>query len=277
LQLVLDAVDAAQQSLRFAMFYLTDDRVQEALSRKANVGEGILDAVGAAYVGSRHDELCAHGMNVKVENFAGKLHHKLGVFDAEGPGATTILGSANWTKSGFGYNDESMLLVVGGAVAQAARLEYEALYDDAANQGLECCDHSAEGFNDNSPWCGALPCVCDDGLDNDYDNAIDAPDSECVSPFVCSANTSAKTAACQLGAESSAAACGDCFDNDGDPYLDGDDWDCPKGSALCSSTRWATSEECLARAAVCGDGHCRTPDEDCSSCVLDCGSCGVND
>lgn len=187
--LVLEAIAAAELSIRFALFYFTDSTIGEALVRKSNLSQGLLDATGAAYSGSEHTTLCASGIDVKVENFPGKVHHKLGIFDGwadnADDNAKVILGSANWTTSGFSYNDESLLLVHSAGLAEQASLEYEALYGDRSNEGLECCTHSAEGYNENSVTCAGTPCVCADGVDNDHDGIVDIADRSCAAPLDC--------------------------------------------------------------------------------------------
>lgn len=189
-QLVLDAVAAAKTSIRFALFYFTDSEVQQALTAKRSITEGVMDAVGASYTTSAHRALCAQGVPVTIENFPGKLHHKLGIFDAQGAGATpagagVIAGSANWTESGFAYNDESVILVYDRAIAARALKEYQALERDPVNIGLSCCDHPAEGFNAHSARCGETACVCSDASDNDFDGHADAADGDCDAAFVC--------------------------------------------------------------------------------------------
>jgi hypothetical protein len=185
-QLVLDAVGSATEAIRFGMFYFTDDHVQTAIANKADLSRGVMDAVGAAYSGSRHHSLCASGVPVKIENFPGKLHHKLAVFDAGTDSEPqAIVGSTNWTKSGFEFNDESMLLVQSPEFAREVDAEYAALYHDEVNHGLECCAHSAEGYNALSARCGDKACVCTDAIDNDFDGRADLADGACTAPFVC--------------------------------------------------------------------------------------------
>jgi phosphatidylserine/phosphatidylglycerophosphate/cardiolipin synthase-like enzyme len=162
-QLVLDAVAAAENSIRFALFYFTDTEVQAALAANAGITQGAMDAVGASYAGSAHDALCALGVPVKIENFPGKLHHKLGIFDAEGGDPRVIAGSANWTASGFAYNDESVMLIHDAAIAVRALKEYQA----------------------GSARCGELACVCSDSSDNDFDGHADVSDGDCGAQFVC--------------------------------------------------------------------------------------------
>lgn len=185
--MVLDALRFAESSIRLALFYFTDEVVRSALVERGDVVQGMLDATGAAHSSSQHRTLCAAGVPVTIENFPGKLHHKFAVFDAEGGGvqAQAILGSANWTDSGFFHNDESMLLVLDEALAGQLGAEYERLMGDPVNAGLSCCEHSAEAANALSPRCGAEPCVCADGLDNDHDGAADVADGDCGAAFEC--------------------------------------------------------------------------------------------
>ncbi len=130
--------------------------------------------------------MCDAGVPLAIENFPGKVHHKLLAVDGElGAGGQVVIGSANFTASGFEENDEAVLRIVGGALPQKAFGAIEGLLESAENENLSCCLHSAESWNAASPWCGDRACVCADGLDNDHDGDRDANDRGCGRAFVC--------------------------------------------------------------------------------------------
>ena len=106
-----------------------------------------------------------------------------------------ITGSYNWTSAGAESNDENTLIIHDAATAQAYYQEYLRLYQ-AIPPDAVCSRHSAES---------GMP-ACQDGIDNDYDNLIDAADANCR--------------------ESTPALCLDGLDNDGDGKVDTADLDC---------------------------------------------------
>ena len=156
---------------------------------------GIFDAVGATNAYSQDEKLCAAGLPIKVETFGGKVHHKFAVIDVNGADPRVITGSYNWTAAGAETNDENTLIIHDAATAQAYYQEYLRLYQ-AIPQDAVCSRHSAES---------GMP-ACQDGIDNDYDNLIDAADTNCR--------------------ESTPALCLDGLDNDGDGKVDTADLDC---------------------------------------------------
>ncbi len=152
--------------------------------------------MGAKNQYSEDDLLCANGVPLKVELFGGKVHHKFAVFDVDGADPTVILGSTNWSASGFsGGNDENMLIIHSRDIAAAYHGEYQKLYG-ALPTATVCSNHSAES--------GLAACA--DGIDNDFDGQKDAADAGCR--------------------ESTFATCTDGVDNDGDGDIDGADLDC---------------------------------------------------
>lgn len=183
--LVLDGLEPARSSIAFAAFALTDGPVSDVLRARSGLARGIMDATLSAQSSSSAQELCEQGLDLTIENLPGKVHHKLAAVDAGEPGALVLGGSANWSASGFDLNDETVLLVQDGQAARAAAAEVERLLRDPANAGLSCCFHSAEGYTGASAFCGPVPCVCQNGLDDDFDGAVDDEDSGCSGPFTC--------------------------------------------------------------------------------------------
>lgn len=186
LELLGRVISGAKKDLRFAAFYLTHPDLVLALAQSSAAVSGVLDASGAASASSRHGDLCARGVPVVIENHPGKVHHKLLVADDSTGQGITIVGSANFTRSGLHENDEAIAVVADPAVGRAAVRLIENLLRAEENVGLACCAHSAEAFNEKSPRCGDLPCVCGDGLDNDHDGRLDLEDSGCELTFTCS-------------------------------------------------------------------------------------------
>jgi phosphatidylserine/phosphatidylglycerophosphate/cardiolipin synthase-like enzyme len=183
--LVLAGLESARSSIAFAAFALTDWQVSAVLAARPGVARGIVDATQSGQASSTALELCHQGIDLVIENFPGKVHHKLAAIDAGEPNALVIGGSANWSAGGFDENDETVLLVEDVGLAGQAGVEVERLVDDPASAGLSCCFHSAEAYTAASSLCGDAPCVCQNGLDDDFDGAVDDEDSGCAGPFTC--------------------------------------------------------------------------------------------
>ena len=198
-QAILDELNAATESVYFAMFYLTSDPIGDVLVSKAAGGvtvSGIFDAVGATNAYSQDEKLCTAGLPIKVETFGGKVHHKFAVIDVNGADPRVITGSYNWTAAGAETNDENTLIIHDAATAQAYYQEYLRLYQ-AIPARMPC----AAGTRPSRACRRART-----GMDNDYDNLIDAADANCR--------------------ESTPALCLDGLDNDGDGKTDTADLDC---------------------------------------------------
>lgn len=183
--LALEALALAESSIEFALFALTDGSVAEELGRRPSLLRGLVDATLAGQSSSKSVELCGLGAALWVENLPGKVHHKLGVVDAGGPRAAVLGGSANWSGSGFDANDETLLVVHDRALATRAAAEIERLIEDPAHAGGACCFHAAEAYDAGSATCDGWPCVCINGLDDDFDGLIDEADAGCSAPFAC--------------------------------------------------------------------------------------------
>jgi hypothetical protein len=193
MKLLRTAIFSTNASLGFAIFYLTHSQIRSDIVARKTMSKGTMDSVGAMDSNSEFGRLCGGGVSVKNENFPGKVHDKLLVVDA---GSTsdpqTIVGSPNWTSSGFGYNDENMLLIHDATIAQATQNEIDALYNAPANAGMECIGHTAEAFNANSP------------LDNDFNSLIDSADAACSAPFP---SCKVSGALCSVGADCCSGTC----------------------------------------------------------------------
>jgi PKD repeat protein len=89
---------------------------------------GTWDQLGAGNVSSQDDALCQAGVSIRVEDWGGKLHHKVGVIDAFGSDPTVVTGSFNWTASANDSNDENTLIIHNTDIATAFYDEMVKLY-----------------------------------------------------------------------------------------------------------------------------------------------------
>jgi len=104
-------IESARTTLRVAMFTFTHPRLTDALieARKRGVDvEVIVDyQSGSGTSGKAVRRLQRHGVPVALSDGMGLLHHKFAWIDDR----TLVHGSANWTRSAFGRNDEVMTVV----------------------------------------------------------------------------------------------------------------------------------------------------------------------
>jgi len=129
---IMEAVDSADSTLQFAHFFWTSSPLgQLAVSKFVTEGVdvwGAWDQLGAGNVSSQDDVLCAAGVPVRVEDWGGKLHHKVGVIDAHGSDPTVVMGSFNWTASAEDKNDENTMIIHSADIADAYYQEMVRLY-----------------------------------------------------------------------------------------------------------------------------------------------------
>jgi len=133
----------ADKTIHFGMFFWTDPVLTQRTIQRLAAGVqvyGVWDQLGAANVSSADIPLCVAGAQIKIENFAGKVHHKFAVIDVNGSDPTVILGSYNWTESGAYDNDENILIIHDAALAQAYYAEWQRLWSALGSDRL-CVPH----------------------------------------------------------------------------------------------------------------------------------------
>ncbi len=127
---LIELIKNARQSIRLALYDLTDQELYEALLEAQNRGvrlEAIWDLLSQdRCFFSRVDDLLKQGIGV-VEAGPGLLHHKYAIIDDR----IVITGSANWSKSALERNDENFLIVHDEGIAQRYRENFQMLLSDA--------------------------------------------------------------------------------------------------------------------------------------------------
>lgn len=121
------------------MFYWTDDLLTQRVIQRLGAGVqvyGVWDQLGAANDASADEALCQAGAQIKIENFAGKVHHKFAVIDVEGSDPRVVLGSYNWTDSAAYDNDENTLIIHDQGLAQAYYAEWQRLWSALGDEKL---------------------------------------------------------------------------------------------------------------------------------------------
>ncbi len=171
---IIPALNAARQTVDIGMFYLTERTVVHALcaaaAREVRV-RIIIDAVANAHPSSPYWDLRRCGVNVKVENWGGKMHMKTAIIDGDLARNRVIVGSMNWSKSGNTRNDENTAVIRHNRqLAQELGAYFSQLWRTLSNKSQRRRIF-AEGLNSINS--------CFDGLDNDHDGMIDAQDRGC--------------------------------------------------------------------------------------------------
>jgi phosphatidylserine/phosphatidylglycerophosphate/cardiolipin synthase-like enzyme len=128
---ILAAVDAAQQTIDFAILIFTDPTLRDALLAASDRGvlvRGLFDAEDAAD-STIDDELAAAGILLKREDAVGDMHHKFLVIDAALPTARVIMGSLNWTADDNTLNNENTVILHSPVVAAQYASHFQAMWD----------------------------------------------------------------------------------------------------------------------------------------------------
>jgi phosphatidylserine/phosphatidylglycerophosphate/cardiolipin synthase-like enzyme len=136
---VISEVNAADQSIYFAIYSFTDDGLRDAIIARKQAGvtiQGIFDRLLAGNQYSDDEALCAAGIPIKIEDFGGLLHDKFMVIDPGGTDPLVVTGSMNWSASGANANDENTLIIHDAETAAAYLAAFQALYNALGDETL---------------------------------------------------------------------------------------------------------------------------------------------
>lgn len=167
---VLPILQNARQEIFISIFYLTHNGIIQELinAKKRGVDVKIIyDALGASNNKEKVKRLRENGVELKAENWGGKNHEKNMVID----GKIFITGSANFSHSGMGRNDENILIFENPEIAGFYRDYFLKLYNSLDEKYLRFTPRAESFESINS---------CFDGVDNNFDSKIDADDIGCA-------------------------------------------------------------------------------------------------
>jgi phosphatidylserine/phosphatidylglycerophosphate/cardiolipin synthase-like enzyme len=136
---LISEVNAADESIYFAIYSFTDDALRDAILARKQAGVtvmGIFDELNVGTPYSEDEALCVAGIPVKIENFGGLMHNKFMVIDTNGTDPVVVTGSMNWTASGGGTNDENTLIIHDAETAQAYLAAFRELYNALGDDTL---------------------------------------------------------------------------------------------------------------------------------------------
>lgn len=120
---ITDEIDAAKSNVKFMAFSFTEDIVANALLQKAEQGivvEGIFETRGSETQYSRLRKLFCAGMDARQDTNPRTMHHKVFIIDDQ----RVLVGSFNFSKNATDSNDENMIILYEGDLAQQYVAEY---------------------------------------------------------------------------------------------------------------------------------------------------------
>ncbi len=132
---IVASIGGARHSVAFALLTLTRTDIRTALVERKTAAlkvRGVMD--NSADQGSQYNALVSGGIDVHLKSGPGSsgylLHDKYGLIDAEDPAwaPLTITGSHNWTNSAESSNNENLLIIQDGAVANQFLQDFSARY-----------------------------------------------------------------------------------------------------------------------------------------------------
>lgn len=166
---IIPLINGSKNSIYMPTFLITHKGLTNALISAKNRGvkiKIIVDAANANSKYSQHKKLREAGIDVKVENYAGKMHSKTIVIDRE----TVVIGSMNFSKSGEIKNDENTIILKNPQIAEFFINQFNIIWNKIPDKYLKL-NISAESKDSIGS--------CFDGVDNNFDGKIDKQDAGC--------------------------------------------------------------------------------------------------
>ena len=167
---ILPLIRNAKKYIYIPAFVITEKRMTSELINAKNRGveiKIIADALNTSTKHSKHKELRSAGIEVKAENYAGKMHSKTIIIDDE----YLIIGSMNFSNSGEKRNDENMIVLKDGGAAKFYKQFFIYQWNRIPDKWLKYTPR-AEGVDSVGS--------CSDGIDNNYDGKTDMEDVGCL-------------------------------------------------------------------------------------------------
>lgn len=166
---IIPLIKKAHKNIYMPTFLITHKGLTEALiqAKKRNVKiKIIVDTGNANNKYSQHQALRNAGIEVKVENYAGKMHSKTIIIDEN----LVVLGSMNFSKSGEFKNDENSIILQNPQLAKFFIAQFEEIWSKIPDKYLKMNIGAESKASIGS---------CHDGVDNNFDGKIDGMDKGC--------------------------------------------------------------------------------------------------
>ncbi len=131
LEYILNAVNAADESIDFLAYSFTSDELAAALIERAKSGvivRGVFDKDQYhSNSGTEFDTLTNAGLDVWLDGNPRLMHHKVIIID----GQVVITGSYNFSNNAEQYNDENTLIIHNQDIAEQYLSEFQQVYEQA--------------------------------------------------------------------------------------------------------------------------------------------------
>lgn len=128
---IVDRLNAAQESIYFMAYSFTADDISEAIQSRARDGvivAGVMDySQVASNQGGEYDVFAQAGIDIREDGVDGLMHHKVFIIDEE----IVITGSYNFSASAEDRNDENIIIIYNVDIAQEFLKEFERVYTQA--------------------------------------------------------------------------------------------------------------------------------------------------
>lgn len=160
---LIPIINSAKKYIYIPAFLITERDMTSALIGAKQRGVDVrvvIDAVSGRSQHTKHRLLRQNGIQVKTENYAGKLHSKSMIIDDK----YVVIGSMNFSYSGNTKNDENLIVLQNRGAAVFYRNFFEYLWSRINDYWL-----SHDVAPESKYSIGSLS----DGIDNDYDGMID--------------------------------------------------------------------------------------------------------
>ncbi len=170
---IIPLVNNAQKYIYIPAFLITHKDLSDSLINASKRGVSvkiILDATNTHTSSSKMKILRQNGIQVKTENFAGKLHSKSIIIDD----LYTLIGSMNFSRSGESLNDENLIIIKDHDISLFYKTFFQYLWQRIPDKWLKY-NALSESFDSIGS--------CSDGIDNDFDGKIDKADEGCSYAF----------------------------------------------------------------------------------------------
>lgn len=166
---IIPLVNKSKTSIYMPTFLITHRELTSALisAKKRGVKiKVIIDAANASNKYSKHQQLRDNGIEVKVENYAGKMHAKTMIIDEK----HVVIGSMNFSRSGEEKNDENTVILNNPQIAKFLIKQFNIIWEKIPNKYLKYNVPAESRESIGS---------CYDGVDNNFDGKIDGLDKNC--------------------------------------------------------------------------------------------------
>jgi len=125
---ILREIETAQVTIDVAMYSFTSEPIAEALVDAMGRGVAVrvlLDKQQAGGRYSRGNFLDSCGIEVRVEDWSGYMHHKFAVIDS----SVLLVGSYNWSANAERSNNENLLVIRDDSLSMIFMEEFQKLWE----------------------------------------------------------------------------------------------------------------------------------------------------